>query len=65
MQAKTVCPVIYWIMAHAADKTKPWLGPSAKQRQNPCSRFPPVYQDLSTRHDWPVKKCHGRFTNQG
>ena len=33
------------------------LSPSAKQRQNPCSGFPPVYQDLSTRHDWPVKKA--------
>ena len=32
-----------------------WLSPSAKQRRNPCSRSPPVYQDLSTWHDWPVK----------
>ena len=30
---------------------------SGKQRQNHCSApHPPVYQDLSTRHDWPVKK---------
>ena len=28
----------------------------AKQRWNPWSGPPPVYQDLSTRHDWPVKK---------
>jgi len=28
---------------------------SAKQRRNPCSGPPPVYQDLSTRHDWPVE----------
>ena len=28
-----------------------------KQRQNPCSRPPPVYLDLSTRHDWPVKNA--------
>ena len=34
-----------------------WLSPSAKKRQNPCSRPPPVYQDLSTHHDWPVKKA--------
>ena len=30
---------------------------SAKQRQNHCSGPPPVYQDLSTRPDWPVKKA--------
>ena len=34
-----------------------WLSPSAKQRRNPCSRSPPVYQDLSTWHDWPVKNA--------
>ena len=33
------------------------LSPSAKQRQNPCSGPSPVYQDLSTRHDWSVKKA--------
>ena len=32
-----------------------WLSPSTKQRRNPCSRSPPVYHDLSTRHDWTVK----------
>ena len=37
-------------------ETKLWLSPFAKQCQNPCSRYPPVYQDLSTFHDWPVKK---------
>jgi len=43
--------------ACATDGTKlsVWLSPSAKQRQTPCSGFPPVYQDLSTRYDWPVK----------
>ena len=30
---------------------------SAKQQQNPCSGSPPVYQDLSTYHDWLVKKA--------
>ena len=34
-----------------------WLSPSAKKRQNPCSWPPPVYQDLSTHNDWPVKKA--------
>ena len=29
----------------------------AKQRRNPCSGFPPGYQDLSTLHDWPVKNA--------
>ena len=28
----------------------------AKQCHNYCSRPLPVYQDLSTCHDWPVKK---------
>ena len=30
------------------------LSPSAKQCRNPCSGPTPVYQDLSTRCDWPV-----------
>ena len=37
-------------------ETNLWLTPSAKQRRNPCSGFPAVYPDLSTRHDWPVQK---------
>ena len=40
----------------ATDETKLWLSPSAKQRRNHCSGSPPVYQDLSTRHDWPIRK---------
>ena len=44
-----------WIAPHNYE-TKLWLSPFAKQCQNPCSRYPPVYQDLSTFHDWPVKK---------
>ena len=47
-----LCP-----LACATDETKLWLSPSAKQRRNPCSRPPPVYQDLNTRHDWPVKRA--------
>ena len=39
-----------------ADEIKLWLTPSAKQLRNPCSGLPAVYPDLSTRHDWPVKK---------
>ena len=39
-----------------ADEIKLWLTPSAKQPRNPCSGLPAVYPDLSTRHDWPVKK---------
>ena len=30
---------------------------SAKQPRKPCSRSPPVYQDLSMRHDWSVKNA--------
>ena len=54
--------VMQWVTIKAgapslrADEIKPWLTPSAKQRRNPCSRLPAVYPDLSTRHDWPVKK---------
>ena len=33
------------------------LSPSTKQRRNSCSGPPPVYQDLSADHDWPVKKA--------
>ena len=39
------------------EETKLLLSPSAKQRQNPWSGTPTVYKDLSTRHDWPVKKA--------
>ena len=42
--------------ACTTDETKPWLGPSAKQRRNPCSGPSPVYQDLSTCCDWLSKK---------
>ena len=54
-------------LACAADVTKLWLSPSVKQRQNPFSGPPPVYQDLSTCHDWPVKKqlsiCQSRVVH--
>ena len=44
-------------VAYAPAKIKLWLRPSVKQRRNPCSRSSAVYQDLSTCHDWPVKKA--------
>ena len=44
------------IGACATHETKLWLSPPAKQPRNPCSGSLPVYQDLSTRYDWPVKK---------
>ena len=47
--------VITTDVARDSDETKLWLSPSAKQRRNPCSGPPTVYQDLSTHHDWPVK----------
>ena len=45
-----------WKLSLCADEIKLWLTSSVKQRQNPCSGLPAVYPDLSTRHDWPVKK---------
>ena len=39
------------------DETRFWLSPSAKQRRNPCSGLSAGYQNLSMRHDWPVKKA--------
>ena len=44
-------------VAGATDRTKLLLSTSAKQRRNPFSRLPPLYQYLSMRHDWPVKKA--------
>ena len=57
MQAKTVCPVIYWIIARAANETQLWLSSSTKQQRNPCSGSPPVYLNVSTRHNWTVKNA--------
>ena len=41
-----------------------WLSPS-KKRRYPCSGPPPLYQDLSTCYDWPVKRplsiCQSRW----
>ena len=44
-------------LACATEETKLWLSRSAKQRRNTRSGPPPVYQDLSTRHDWLVKNA--------
>ena len=52
------------ILACCTDETKLWLSPSAKQCRNPCSGPPPVYQDLSTSHDWLAKKIHCQFSNE-
>ena len=42
-----------------------WLSPSKKQRRYPCSGPQPLYQDLSTCYDWPVKRplsiCQSRW----
>ena len=38
------------------DESKLWLIPSAKQRRG-LFWVPPVYPDLSTCHDWPVKNA--------
>ena len=35
--------------------------PIAKQHQKPCSGPPPVYQDLSNRHYWPVQNAVVNF----
>ena len=52
MQECTSASIRYII----SDETKLWLSLSAKQRRNPCSVPPVVYQDLSTLHDWPAKE---------
>ena len=44
-------------VVYVTEETKLWLSPSVKERQNPWSGPPPVYKDLSTRHDWRVKKA--------
>ena len=46
----------------ATDETELWISLSAKQRRNPCSGPPLVYQDLSTCHDWPVEKAFVSFS---
>ena len=45
------------LLACPTDERKLWLRPSAKQCLNPSCGPPLVYQDLSTRHDWPVQKA--------
>ena len=44
-------------VACTTEETKLLLGLSARQSQNPSSGSPHMYQDLSNRHDWPVKKA--------
>ena len=45
------------ILNCAIDETKLWLSKFVNYRINPCSGPPPLYQDLSTPHDWPVEKA--------
>ena len=40
------------------------VSPSVKPCQNLCSGPSTVYLDLSTCHDWPVKKAICGFANQ-
>ena len=54
----------FYSPAYATDETKLWLGPSAKPCRNSCSGAPPVYPDLSTRHDWPVKNAIVNLPNR-
>ena len=61
IQFKRLACLNFWFFKYCvdslrADEIKLWWTPSAKQRRNPCSGLPAVYPDLSTRHDWPVKK---------
>ena len=37
------------------------VSPSEKQPRNPCYGPPPVYQDLSTCHDWSFRKAIVNF----
>ena len=45
-----------FLISLRADEIKLWLTPFPEQRRNPCCGLQAVYPDLSTRHDWPVKK---------
>ena len=51
----------YFDIACAADETKLWFSPSAKQRRNLCFWPSPVYQDLRRHHDQPVKNAIVNF----
>ena len=48
-------------LACTTNETKLWLTSSAKQRRNPCSGPPTVYQDLRARHDWSVENTIVNF----
>ena len=54
---ETPDPIMFY---PASRRNKTLLSPSTKHGRNPCSAPPPpppVYQDLRTRHDWPLKKA--------
>ena len=50
------CKLSLSLSSLRADEIKLWLTPSVKERRNACSGLPAVYPDLSTHHDWLVKK---------
>ena len=45
------------VVACATEETKPLVKSVCESARKSLFRAPPVYQDLSTRHDWPVKKA--------
>ena len=45
------------VLAQVTYETELWLSLSVKQRESHCCGAPLVYQDLSMRHDWPVKQA--------
>ena len=49
-------PIVVSLLV-ATEKLKLLLSLSAKKRRNPYSGPSPVYQDLNTRHDWPLSIC--------
>ena len=53
---KNNCSANIWRISLRHWLISPGIATSAKQRHIPCSGPPPVDQDLSTCHDWPVKK---------
>ena len=55
------CYVFNAELACAAEKTKTFVTPSASQ---PLFFASAVYEDFSTRHDWPVKRAIVSLANQ-
>ena len=51
------------MVAFATDETKPLFKYVCQPAPKSLFCSPAVYQDLSTRHDWPVKKAIVRLAN--